>query len=160
VSEVSESGSSFIRGGRRLARFSCSLDFLAVLVFCVGFRMLDGALPFILWWLSEGSDLGAIVLSLEGLGWEGLDWECLGWQILGCEVLGGTDLALGGAMLVDAGDESDEGAVALVDLVDAGVVGRETLLVETGGGADLGGVAFQVKGYWAPLRVLSLLRCG
>jgi len=47
-------------------------------------------------------------------------------------------------MLVDAGDESDEGAVALVD---AGVVGRETLLVETGGGADLGGVAFHVKGY-------------
>jgi len=63
-------------------------------------------------------------------------------------------------MLVDAGDESDDGTVALVDLVDAGVVGRETLLVETGGGADLGGVAFQVKGYCAPLRVLSLLRCG
>jgi len=83
VSEVSESGSSFIRGGRRLARFSCSLDFLAVLVFCVGFRMLDGALPFSLWWLSKGSDLGAIVLSLEGLGWEGLDWEGLDWECLG-----------------------------------------------------------------------------
>jgi len=80
VSEVSESwlcGSSFIRGGRRLVRFSCSLDFLAVLVFFVGFRMLDSALPFILWWLSKGSDLGVIVLSLEGLGWEGLGWEGL-----------------------------------------------------------------------------------
>jgi len=89
VSEVSEScGSSFIRGGRRLVRFSCSLDFLAVLVFCVGCSFCDGAWPFIVWWLSKGSYLGVIVLSLEGLGWEGLDWEGLDWEGLDWECLG------------------------------------------------------------------------
>lgn len=80
MSEASESrGSSFIRGdrgGSRLTRFS--FDFFTVLLL-VGLRMLFIALPFVIGSPTDGSDLGASVLSLVGLG-----CDCEG---LGCESL-------------------------------------------------------------------------